>query len=131
MRPTVRLAGDVMKSNAEHITNGSLIDTIGTNERKSQILSSFASRYGLCIPHTDFEISGEQYTFVQKKTNIDYVLFDKIVLKLLDRYETYEDDFFLLTSGHLPIIAKFTLGFMHCHQLRDSQIKPSMTQGYS
>ena len=63
--------------------NASLIETIGTNERKSQILSSFAFRHNLCIPYLDFDSIGEQFSFVQKKTTLDYILFDKSVQNLL------------------------------------------------
>lgn len=103
--------------------NGSLVDSTGTNERKSEVLSSFIFRKNLCTPYIDFKTCGENYTFTYKKTTLDYVLFDKSVLTMLHRYLTYVEGSFSLTSDHLPIIATFNLRAMQCHHLKTSQTK--------
>lgn len=101
--------------------NGSLVDSTGINERKSEILSSFAFRKNLCTPYIDFKTCGENYTFIYKKTTLDYVLFYKSVLTLLHHYQTYEEGSFSLTSDHLAIIATFNLRALQCHHLKTSQ----------
>ena len=43
----------------------------------SRMLQQFAHDYNLAIPGIDFTTYGEQYSFVQKQTMLDYILFDK------------------------------------------------------
>ena len=61
--------------------NSSIIDLCNTNARKSKLLLNFVQRYNLSIPNRDFLVEGENFTFVQKLTTLDYIFFDKCVLK--------------------------------------------------
>jgi hypothetical protein len=104
--------------------NASLIETIGTNERKSQILSSFAVMHNLCIPYLDFDSIGEQFSFVQKKTTLDYILFNKSVQNLLEQYKTYKEGSFSLICDYLSIVATFNLN-MKSHVLKNPKTNHS------
>ena len=109
----VLLAGDF---------NGSLLDKINVNLVKSRMLQQFAHDYNLAIPGIDFTTHGEQYSFVQKQTMLDYILFDKSCTVELGLYKILQDGSLSITSDHLPVIAHFDF---HCtkHKLLLTNVK--------
>ena len=94
----VLLAGDF---------NGSLIDNACTNVVKSQMLLRFAHDCNIAIVDRDFTVHGEKYSFVQKRTMLDYIFFDKSTIDYLEHYDVPIEGSISITSDHLPVIAKF------------------------
>ena len=41
---------------------------------------------GLSRQDSDFSANGDSYTFIQKQTTLDYILFDKFVLKKKNKW---------------------------------------------
>ena len=87
--------------------NGSILDRRNTNTRKSDLLRSFVSQHNLSIQNNDFSVEGDTYTFIQKQTTLDYILFDKYLIYGLQSYKIIEEGSISITSDHLPIVAKF------------------------
>lgn len=56
--------------------NGSLLDQQHTNQHKSKLLTKFVMNCGLSRQDSDFSANGDSYTFIQKQTTLDYILFD-------------------------------------------------------
>lgn len=92
--------------------NGSLVDLIGINEWKLEILLLFVFRKNFCIFYIDFKICGKNYIFIYKKIILDYVLFDKFVLILLYCYLIYVEGLFLFIFDYFLIIVIFNLCVM-------------------
>ena len=94
--------------------NDSLLDKVNANLVKSRMLQQCAYDYNLAIPGIPFSTYGEQYSFAQKQTMLDYILFEKS--NNVELYKTYLRRVVSITSDHLPVIA--ILDF-HCtkHQL--------------
>lgn len=57
--------------------NGSLLDQQHTNQHKSKLLTKFVMNCGLSRQYSDFSANGDSYTFIQRQTTLDYILFDK------------------------------------------------------
>lgn len=103
--------------------NGSLLDQQHTNQHKSKLLTKFVMNCGLSRQNSDFIANGDSYTFIQKQTTLDYILFDKFVLKNnLQHYAIIKEGTISLTSDHLPVVAIFDLHISR-HQLHFSETK--------
>lgn len=74
------------------------------------------------VAYPDKAANGDSYTFIQKQTTLDYILFDKFVLKNLKHYVIIQEGTISLTSDHLPVVATFDLHISR-HQLHYSQTK--------
>lgn len=109
----VILGGDV---------DGSLLDQQHTNQHKSKFLTKFVMNCGLSRQDSDFSAKGDSYTFLQKQTTLDYILFDKFVLKNLKHYVIIREGIISLTSDHLPVVATFDRHISR-HQLHYSETK--------
>jgi endonuclease/exonuclease/phosphatase family metal-dependent hydrolase len=83
--------------------NGSLLDTCNTNLTKRYLLSDFVSRCNLCFQNKHFVSEGEPFSLIQKKTTLDYILFEKHALECLISYRSFEEGSISNTSDHLPI----------------------------
>ena len=86
------------------------------------MLFRFAHDNNIAIPGTDINVDGEQYSFVQKHTKLDYILFDKSSVNDLGFYKIPKEGSLSITSDQLPI---FALIDIHCtrHQLFISKVK--------
>ena len=102
--------------------NGSILDRRNTNTRKSDLLRSFVSQHNLSIQNNDFSVEGNTYTFIQKQTTLDYILFDKYLIYGLQSYKIIEEGSISITSDHLPIVAKFDFKISR-HSLKNSSSK--------
>ncbi|CAC5418233.1 unnamed protein product [Mytilus coruscus] len=60
-------------------------------------------------PRSKLEHTGLDYTFISKKTMIDYFLVNKSVLKQLRSCEILDEGSISSTSDHLPIIVKLSI----------------------
>lgn len=105
--------------------NGSLVDLCDTNLIKAELLSNFVSKYQLCVQNKDFVVDGEQFTFTQKNTTLDYILFDKYVLTGLKRYKIIEEGAHSITSDHLPVLAYFDLKIQRHSLMNYNTILPA------
>ena len=85
--------------------NSSWISKLNTNSRKSDIVTSFMNRCDICLP--DCLIDGEQFTFITKKTMLDYILFNKTMTQMLLYYKVLEEGSVSLTSDHLSVLSSF------------------------
>lgn len=77
---------------------------------------------GLSRQDSDFSAHCDSFTFIQKQTTLDYILFDKFVLKNLKHYVIIQEGTISLTSDHLPVVATFDLHISR-HQLHYSETK--------
>lgn len=102
--------------------NGSLLDQQHTNQHKSKLLTKFVLNYSLFRQDSDFIANGDSYTFMQKQTTLDYILFDKLVLKNLNHYVIIQEGTISLTSDHLTVVATLDLHISK-HQLYYSETK--------
>lgn len=85
----------------------------------------FTHSHQLCIQNKDFVVEGEQFTFTQKSTTLDYILFDKHVLNGLKRYKIIEEGAFSITSDHLPVVAYFDLKIQRHSLMNSNTILPA------
>ena len=102
--------------------NASLLDQHHTNQQKSKLLTKFVMNCGLSRQDSDFNAKGDNYTFTQKQTTLDYILFDKFILKNLQHYVIIKEGTISLTSDHLPVVATFNLQISR-HHLHYSKTK--------
>lgn len=102
--------------------NGSPLDQQQTNQNKSKLLTKFFMNCGLSRQDSDFSANGDSYTFIQRQTTLDYILFDKFVLKNLKHYVIIQEGSISLTSDHLPVVATFDIHISR-HQLHYSETK--------
>lgn len=100
--------------------NGSLLDQQHTNQHKSKLLTKFVINCSLSRQNSDVIANGDSYTFIQKQTTLDYILFDKFVLKNLQHYAIIKEGTISLTSDHLPVVATFDIHISR-HQLHFSE----------
>jgi hypothetical protein len=80
------------------------------------------SQHNLSIQNNDFNVEGDTYTFIQKQTTLDYILFDKYLVHGLQSYKIIEEGSISITSDHLPIVAKFDFKVSR-HSLKNSSSK--------
>ena len=113
---TVIVAGDL---------NGSIIDTKDTNLNKSHILTQFVENCNFCVPFTDFSVLGETFTFVQKKTMLDYVFFDKSVVRNIKSYHILKEGSISITSDHLPIVVTVDANVKRHHLQSSNSVFPA------
>lgn len=71
------------------------------------------TRCCICIPSVDFDIQGEQHTFIPKCTMLDYILFSKTFVSNLISYRIFEEGLIPITSDHLPVLAEFKFSCTH------------------
>ena len=102
--------------------NSSLIDDNNVNMVKSRMLLRFAHDNNIAIPGTDFNVEGEQYSFILKQSTLDYILFDKSCVNDLGFYMITKEGSVSITSDHLPVLAQI---YFDCtrHHLLTSGIK--------
>ena len=53
---------------------------------------------------TDFTTEDEPFSFIRKRTTLDYILFDKQVRKELKTYKILEEGSISITLDHLPVM---------------------------
>ena len=64
----VLIAGDI---------NSSCISSLHTNAAKHNFFAGFIKRCNLGVPTVDFDVTGENFSFIPKCTMLDYILFSK------------------------------------------------------
>lgn len=91
--------------------NGSYLDRdmLHSNRKKGEELSNFVRKYDFPKVIEHFVCKGVNFSFVPKKTMIDYILFNESLLRQLRSYEILPEGKISTTSDHLPIIAEFYL----------------------
>jgi hypothetical protein len=95
--------------------NATLLDQHHTNQHKSKLLTKFVTGCGLSRQDSDFIANGDNYTYIEKQTTFDYILFDRFILKNLQHYAIIKEGTISLTSDHLPIVATFNLQISRHH----------------
>ncbi|CAG2256195.1 unnamed protein product [Mytilus edulis] len=79
-------------------------DRLHSNHCKSDELQKFVKRHDLLFSGSKIKHTGPDYTFITKKTMIDYFLVNKSVLRQLRSCEILDEGSISSTSDHLPII---------------------------
>ena len=79
-------------------------DRLHSNHCKSDELQKFVKRHDLLFSGGQIKHTGPDYTFITKKTMIDYFLVNKSVLRQLRSCEILDEGSISSTSDHLPII---------------------------
>ncbi|CAG2248802.1 unnamed protein product [Mytilus edulis] len=84
-------------------------DRLHSNHCKSDELQKFVKRHDLLFSGGKIKHTGPDYTFITKKTMIDYFLVNKSVLRQLRSCEILDEGSISSTSDHLPIIVELLI----------------------
>ncbi|VDI54683.1 Hypothetical predicted protein [Mytilus galloprovincialis] len=84
-------------------------DRLHSNHCKSDELQTFVKRHDLLFSGGKIKHTGPDYTFITKKTMIDYFLVNKSVLRQLRSCEILDEGSISSTSDHLPIIVELLI----------------------
>ena len=67
------------------------------------------NRCNIGVPTVHFDTSGENFTFIPKRTVLDYILFDKYSISKLTMYKVFTEGSMSITSDHLPVFAELEI----------------------
>ncbi|CAG2209672.1 unnamed protein product [Mytilus edulis] len=84
-------------------------DRLHSNHCKSDELQKFVKRHDLLFSGGQIKHTGPDYTFITKKTMIDYFLVNKSVLRQLRSCEILDEGSISSTSDHLPIVVELSI----------------------
>ncbi|CAC5420984.1 unnamed protein product [Mytilus coruscus] len=84
-------------------------DRLHSNQYKSDELQKFVKRHDMLFSGGKIKHTGPDYTFITKKTMIDYFLVNRSVLGQLRSCEILDEGSISSTSDHLPIIVELLI----------------------
>ena len=72
------------------------------------------------VPSIYFDTIGKIFTFIQKQTVLDHILFEKYLISKLTMYKALTECSILINSDHLRVFAELEINctqhFLHCQQ---------------